>query len=84
MALKRISAKQSVEEILSLLDEDGGVVVEGMFPVAVIEQMRDDVMRVARDFEPGAATQGLGEAGKGFVGHNTIRFSSLGKVRGFM
>ncbi len=80
MALARVSASAPVEEILEVLAQDGGLVVEGMFPVAVIARMKDAVLKAAKSFEPGAATQGLGEAGKTFVGHNTIRFSSLGKL----
>jgi ectoine hydroxylase-related dioxygenase (phytanoyl-CoA dioxygenase family) len=80
MALQRLSAARPVEDLLEVLDDDGGLVVEGLFPVDVIARMRDAVLRAADDFEPGGATQGLGEVGKKFVGHNTIRFSSLGKL----
>jgi ectoine hydroxylase-related dioxygenase (phytanoyl-CoA dioxygenase family) len=42
--------------------------------------MREGILAEAKRHEPGAATQGLGDDAKDFVGHNTIRFSSLGKV----
>ncbi|MEM7079250.1 MAG: phytanoyl-CoA dioxygenase family protein [Pseudomonadota bacterium] len=80
MALQRIAAQAAHDDILAILEEDGGVVVDGMFPTEVITRMHDDVVKRAQDFAPGEATQGLGELGKFFVGHNTIRFSSLGKV----
>jgi ectoine hydroxylase-related dioxygenase (phytanoyl-CoA dioxygenase family) len=37
-------------------------------------------LAAAKQIEPGAATQGLGEEGKIFTGSNTIRFSSVGKI----
>lgn len=80
MALQRLSAARPVEDLLDVVDRDGGLVVEGLFPVDVIARMRDAVLRASKDFAPGGATQGLGELGKAFVGHNTIRFSSLGKL----
>lgn len=80
MALQRLPATSPLDDLLAVLDRDGGLVVEGLFPVEVISRMRDDVVATAKHHEPGAATQGLGEFGKVFVGHNTIRFSSLGKV----
>jgi ectoine hydroxylase-related dioxygenase (phytanoyl-CoA dioxygenase family) len=80
MALARRPATSPVEGMLDILEADGGLIVEGLFPTSVIERMRDGVMAASKRFEPGAATQGLGEAGKEFVGHNTIRFSSLGRV----
>jgi len=80
MALQRLSAARPIEDLLEVLDRDGGLVVEGLFPVDVITRMRDAVLRASKNFAPGGATQGLGELGKKFVGHNTIRFSSLGKL----
>jgi ectoine hydroxylase-related dioxygenase (phytanoyl-CoA dioxygenase family) len=80
MALERMAATSSIEEMLQVIDRDGGLIVEGLFPREVIARMREDVLGAAKRFEPGAATQGLGEAGKEFVGHNTVRFSSLGKL----
>lgn len=80
MTLQRLPAQSDTRTILEVLDRDGGLVVEGMFAASTIEQMREAVVRAATDFAPGAATQGLDEAGKLFVGHNTIRFSSLGKL----
>ncbi|MFU8815804.1 MAG: phytanoyl-CoA dioxygenase family protein [Pseudomonadales bacterium] len=80
MSLQRIPADAPLQSILDALDRDGGLVVEGIFPVEVIATMRAAVVVAAEDFAPGAATQGLGENGKAFVGANTIRFSSLGKI----
>jgi hypothetical protein len=80
VTLHRISARAPLDDIMRILDQDGGLIIEDLFPADVIKQMRTDVLSAADQFQPGAATQGLGEAGKDFVGHNTIRFSSLGKV----
>ncbi|MEM7100086.1 MAG: phytanoyl-CoA dioxygenase family protein [Pseudomonadota bacterium] len=79
-SLQRISAQSAVEEIVQIINKDGGVVVEGLFPVEVIEQLRSDICAASEDFTPGGATQGTGEPGNAFVGANTIRFSSLGRV----
>jgi len=66
--------------MLDALAEDGGVIVEGMFATSTIRAMADAVETASVRFAPGGATQGLGQAGKPFVGANTIRFSSLGKM----
>lgn len=79
MNLERLSADAPLQKILDALDRDGGLVVEGIFPTDVIRRLRDDLVTAAESFAPGQATQGLGQAGKVFVGANTIRFSSLGK-----
>lgn len=65
---------------MAALERDGGVIVEGMFDRGTIDEMRTAADRRAHDFEPGSATQGMGEAGAAFVGAQTIRFSSLGLV----
>ena len=80
MTLQRLSANAPLEDMLAVLEDDGALIVEGMFPRATIEQMREAVLAASREFVPGAATQGLGEDAKTFVGHNTIRFSSLGTL----
>jgi hypothetical protein len=80
MTLQHVSANAPLNDILGVLDQDGGVVIEGMFPVATIQAMAEAIVTASRRFRPGAATQGIGQAGKAFVGHNTIRFSSLGKL----
>lgn len=80
MTIERLPAEAPIESILEVLDRDGGLVVQGMFPVPVIERMRDAVLHASAEFTPGAATQGLDDAGKAFVGRNTIRFSSLGRI----
>ena len=78
--LKRISAKAAISQLLDALAEDGGVVVEAMFEKSTISQMSEAIIAASARFSPGGATQGLGHDGKTFVGANTIRFSSLGKL----
>jgi ectoine hydroxylase-related dioxygenase (phytanoyl-CoA dioxygenase family) len=78
--LKRFAGRAPVAHMLDALAEDGGVIVEGMFARATIRAMADAVETASARFAPGGATQGLGQAGKPFVGANTIRFSSLGKM----
>jgi ectoine hydroxylase-related dioxygenase (phytanoyl-CoA dioxygenase family) len=80
LTLQRFAATDTVEEMLSAFDDDGGIVVEGMFAKETIEAMHQAVLATSAGFEPGAATQGLGEEGKSFVGARTIRFSSLGRI----
>lgn len=79
-ALERRPASTPLAEILPILDRDGGMVIEGMFPPELIGAIRQAADRRARLVAPGSATQGLGEDGAAFVGTNTIRFSSLGKL----
>lgn len=79
-SLARLSAKSDPEKILDALHRDGGVIVEGMFPVSMISVVAEAADRWAERFEAGSATQGMGEEGAAFVGANTIRFSSLGKM----
>jgi hypothetical protein len=78
--LKRISVSAPAVQALAALEEDGGVIIEGMFPKATIRAMGAAVEAATARFVPGGATQGLGADGKGFAGQNTIRFSSLGKL----
>lgn len=66
--------------MLVAFDDDGGLVVEAMYDIEVIAAMRNAVMASMSSFGPGQATQGLGEDGKAFVGANTVRFSSLGRL----
>ena len=80
MSLQRLAATAPLQQILDAYAADGGLIVEGIFPVPVIEAMRDGVLGAADSFSPGGATQGLGDDAKAFVGANTIRFSSLGKI----
>jgi len=80
MSLERVRATAPLATMLDILAEDGGFVVEGIFPRATIAQMGEAIMAASAKFAPGGATQGLGKAGKPFVGANTIRFSSLGKL----
>ena len=79
-SLQRTPAAAGLEPVLAALQEDGGVIVEGMFPVETIAKIREAADDFAQGEEPGGATQGLGDDGKGFVGANTIRFSSLARL----
>lgn len=79
-ALERRPASTPLDEILSILDRDGGLVIEGMFTRDLIDAIRRAADQRADLIEPGSATQGLGEDGAAFVGTNTTRFSSLGKL----
>lgn len=80
MMLQRLPADAPRPKMLETLEADGGLIVEGMFPTHVIARIRDAVLWTAESFAPGAADQGLGDAGKTFVGAHTVRFSSLGKI----
>lgn len=79
MALQRIDAENR-DDILRALDQDGGVIVRTLVDTALIETLRDDILKASSDYSPGVANQGMGDWGKMFVGENTIRFSSLGLV----
>jgi len=79
-SLQRLPASAPLQQLLDAYHRDGGLIVEGIFPVHVIAALREALVRAAAGFAPGAATQGLGENGKAFVGANTIRFSSLGTL----
>jgi ectoine hydroxylase-related dioxygenase (phytanoyl-CoA dioxygenase family) len=78
--LTRLPATAELDQILAVLEADGGVIIENMFPAHVIGDMRAAAEARAQDVVPGSATQGMGEAGAAFVGANTIRFSSLGRL----
>ncbi|MFT6039240.1 MAG: hypothetical protein ACI9TP_002034, partial [Candidatus Azotimanducaceae bacterium] len=80
MALQRIPANAPLQQMLNALKTDGGLIIEGMFATELITTMHEAITAAAQNFTPGAATQGLGEDGKAFVGAQTIRFSSLGKI----
>jgi ectoine hydroxylase-related dioxygenase (phytanoyl-CoA dioxygenase family) len=79
-SLTRLSAEADLSEVLLHLDADGGVIIEGMVPVAVIDAIRTAAEQRAEQIVPGSATQGMGAAGAAFVGANTVRFSSLGHL----
>ena len=79
MSLKRLSATKPTEELLAAINEDGGIIIEGLFPKDVIGQLSDDVLAAADQVAPGAATRGSMRMAK-ICRHNTIRFSSLGKI----
>ena len=92
--LRRFAASAPPEAIVAAIREDGGCIVEKMFDASTIAAMRDAVLEKARtsaDGVPGSATFGYStaaetrteaaqEAGTSYVGENTIRFSSLGKI----
>lgn len=80
MGLRYVAADAELADIVAVLEADGGLVVEGLVPQDVIAELRAAIVHAAQSFTPGAATQGLGEHGKAFVGANTVRFSSLGKI----
>ena len=80
MLLKRLPADAPLLDLIETLEKDGGLVIEGMFPKPVIAQMAEAVRQHGNNHQPGKATQGKAEDGKAFVGANTTRFSSLGKV----
>ena len=79
-ALTRFSADGSLASALEVFDTDGGMVVEGMVDRGVIDELRRATTAFAKGVRPGIANQGMGEAGKFFVGANTVRFSSLGRI----
>jgi len=72
ISLQRIHATAPLEELLNAFNTDGGLIVAEIFPTEVISAMRDAVLDAAHSFVPGGATQGIGEAGKVFVGANTM------------
>lgn len=79
-ALQRFSRGAPIDEMLAAYRRDGAFVVDELFDRTTIEEMRAAADGAAPGFEPGTATQGMGEAGTAFVGANTIRFSSLGTL----
>ena len=78
--LERFPATADVAPMLAALERDGGIIVERMFDRATIDAIRTAADERAAAVDPGSATQGLGEDGAAFVGANTIRFSSLGRL----
>ena len=78
--LTRFTATADTATMTAALARDGGFIVEGMFDRGTIETLRTAADERAAEVAPGSATQGLGEDGAAFVGANTIRFSSLGRL----
>ena len=78
--LQRFPRTADVADMLLALETDGGLIVEAMFDTETIEAMRAAADDRAADVVPGSATQGLGADGAAFVGANTIRFSTLGRL----
>lgn len=78
--LSRLPSTADLSELMLHFEADGGVIIEKLFPESVVSAMLDAANKKAEQTTPGAATQGMGEAGAAFVGANTIRFSSLGKL----
>jgi len=79
-ALRRFERTDPLDSMLDAFGADGGFVVENMVDRSTIDELCAAATAFAANVEPGSATQGLGEDGKEFVGTNTIRFSSLGKL----
>jgi len=76
--LQRIPHDAPLETMLDAFGQDGGLIIEGMVSRDTIDALRTATDAFAASATPGAATQGLGEDGKSFVGARTIRFSSIG------
>eukprot|EP01051_Picozoa_sp_SAG22_P010914 SAG22_NODE_1013_length_6027_cov_4.804318_3_plen_643_part_00 len=80
--------------VVEAVREDGACIVEGLFDGATIGTMSEAVLEKARrdaatDGKPGSASQGYAGGStevpdwvSEFVGENTVRFSSLGKIGG--
>lgn len=79
-ALTRLPATAPIEELLEAFVRDGGVIIEKMFDDEVISAIRSAADATAEEAIPGSADQGMGAAGREFVGSNTIRFSSVAKL----
>ena len=80
MAILEISADSPLNTLLTALQEDGGLIIKGMFDRNVSQTM-DAAITAATTFASSFfQRRGLGDDGKAFVGNNTIRFSSLGKI----
>ena len=78
--LARVPVDGSLGTMLEAFDADGGVIVEGMVPRDTVDELFGAATAYAEGVKPGAADQGMGEEGRFFVGANTIRFSSLGRI----
>ena len=76
-SVKRFPASTDPALLLETIQLDGAVIIEGMFDIETIAEMRSMADAHAKTLIPGASTQGLGSDGKAFVGANTVRFSSL-------
>lgn len=75
--VERFGASDDLEKMMAAIERDGACIVEGMIPRDLIDEVRAAADARSSDFEPGAATQGMGEEGRAFVGASTVRFSSL-------
>ena len=67
MSLQRRPVDTDLAELLKVIEDDGGLVIEGLFPTDVIAEMRDALDERAKSVLPGDANQGLGEDGKAIV-----------------
>ena len=90
------AATTPTETIVAAIHSDGGCIVERLFDEVTIAEMREAVLAkavrdAAGDAAPGSASFGYAaavdvatkearEAGTSYVGNNTIRFCSLGKI----
>jgi len=75
MELSRLPASAGMEPILDTLNEQGGVVVEGIFDPALVARLWDELADKRAEHGPGARIPG--EENEVFWGRNTIRFASL-------
>ncbi len=78
--LERVAASAAINEMLGAYERDGGLIVEGMVPRPVVDDLRSAFDEFSASVEPRSATQGQGEDGKAFTGAYTVRFSSLGLI----
>ena len=44
MPIHRISASSDLEEILGILNEEGGLILEGLYSTRLIDSMRDAII----------------------------------------
>ena len=76
--LKRFSNTADHATLMDALNQDGGLIVEDLFPRDVIKRMGDAVKRKAQTSRAGSASPH--PSWKAFHGANTIRFTGLGLI----
>ena len=52
MPIHRISASSDLEEILGILTEEGGLILEGLYSTRLIDSMRDAIILASENFKP--------------------------------
>lgn len=75
-ALATLPANVELAEVISKVNEDGGVIVRNMLSPGVIERFRSDIVSEVDDHQPGATSGG--ERTVEFWGSQTKRFTRLG------